>query len=411
MIPEGNGDFGAAGDRPREWVPLHVVVADDDPIQAAFIVAVLDSLGHTSTVANDGYEALHAIEQSGASLLICDIEMPNLDGISVAYKVREIQFGRYIYVLLVTARNRRSDFENGLSAGADDFMTKPIDPVLLTVRLKAAQRLLQYQQEISVKNLRLAEAYEQIQEDLRAAGAVQIAMLPRHRLDVAGCGVYPLFMPSQHVSGDMYNFFEVGQGRLGFYAADVAGHGVRAALLAATLGYTVTAELFRNIVDHETAPLAPRRLAEELNRRFASEDPRSYFTLVAGVIDAPRRELVICQAGHPRPLVLRPSGKTEWLGEGGFPIGLYREMDWDDFRVDFGPGDRLIVYSDGVTEAMNPTRQAFGQERLSKLALECARWSPEETNRALAGALRHWRAAENLQDDISMIIFDYKPCR
>lgn len=386
---------------------VHTVVADDDPLQAAFIAAILEDRGHRVTVAEDGEQAIAALRESGASLLVCDVEMPKMDGVEVARAIRKSDFGRYVYVLLVTVRSRSGDYAAGLSAGADDFMPKPIDPALLTVRVQAAERLLRYQEELQTKTARLQQAHNRIQEDLAAAGATQRALLPRESARIGGCSAWPLFMPSQHVSGDMYNYFELKHGLIGFYAADVAGHGVRAALLAATVGHTVTADFFWSTATAGPGgSLEPYRVVDALNRRFASGSEGGYFTFLCGVIDRAGQWGALCQAGHPSPLLVDAAGATGWLGDGGFPVGLFEEAGFADCRFAFRGGDRLIVHSDGIGEAMNAVGELYGEERLRALALQHRGQDADVLRRAVQAEMGRWAGEAGPADDISMIIFD-----
>ena len=386
---------------------MRVVVADDDLSQRFYLSGLLDRMGHEALLAADGGEALELLERSDISVVISDIEMPGIDGLDLARAVRARSFGRYIYVVLVTGRDRPQDYVLGLDAGADDFMSKPVEPPILEVRLRAAQRLLTYERELQVKSRHLAQAKQQIEDDLAAAGDTQRALLPKHDLKLGACLVQRLFMPSQFVSGDMFNYFALGEDRIGFYAADVSGHGVRPALLAASLGHLITPDIFAETVLPNGSPPTPERLAERLNRRFVNdEDVSNYFSFLCGVIDQPAREVVLCQAGHPHPLLISGGGEHRWLGDGGTPLGLFAGVEYERTTHRFGPGDRLIVHSDGITEAVDATGAQYGDERFASFALDHRDALARDLCEQLIPTLSAWTGQAEFKDDISMIVFD-----
>ena len=243
----------------------------------------------------------------------------------------------------------------------------------------------------------------------------QRALLPvagKHRLQ--GCEIAQLFIPADSLSGDMFNYFAVEGDRIGFYAADVAGHGVRAALVAATLGHIISPSYFTERRstrrgDHieVSADLDPGRLPARLNQRFIQPDyGDTYFTLLSGIIDCSADLLSFCQAGHPHPLILRADGSTAWIGDGGLPVGLFEDATWTTEKVRFSSGTRLIVHSDGITEASAPDGELFGEDRLLAFCRERRIKSASKMCDELAEELRRWMGDRPNDDDVTMIVID-----
>jgi len=390
----------------------HVIVADDDPLQVEYLAALLQSMGFRCTKCLDSESVMDIIRSTDATLLICDIEMPGSDGLEITRRIRSSPIDRYIYIILVTARSIEGDYEAGLQAGADDFMLKPITPALFSVRVNVARRILSYQHELVQKTNSLMKANQILQQDLLAAGQAQQAILPQKDICSRFYRVTHLFEPSHYVSGDTYNFFTLDNECLGFYAVDVAGHGVKAALLAATVAHIVDQELFRSMISAASgSEYNPAGLASELNRRFSGgslSDSIAYFTMICGVLDPARRQLTYCQAGHPRPLYIGKDGTSAWLGEGGFPIGLLDGCTFSNQYGNFMPGDRLIIHSDGITEAMNATQDFYGEHRFMTLMQRLHTEGLQEVNELLLDDIRAWTGVQVMHDDVSMIIFDYK---
>ena len=353
----------------------------------------------------DGHSALHALEASDAPVLICDVNMPGIDGMDLTRMVRQRDFGRYIYVLMVTGLDQNADRMRGFEAGADDFMTKPIDAAVLVARLRSAERLIQYEQDLQAKNRRLEEANRLIRDDLDAAASAQRSLLPAPDVRLSQCRFSSLFVPSSSVSGDVFGHFELTSRRLGFYAADVSGHGVRAALSAVALGYMVSAEFFQNMaLSKEGNELRPERVAEVLDRRFSgitADD--SYFTMFVGAIDEDNDRLAFCQAGYPSPLLIRAGGACEWIGEGGMPVAMLPGAQYERSEVALYPGDRLVIYSDGIPEAPNAAGELFGSERLADLMCRCG-IAPATAFAELTQELANFTGRSSPPDDVSLII-------
>ncbi|MDB5540999.1 MAG: response regulator [Devosia sp.] len=387
---------------------MHIIVADDDLSQRIHLSAMLRRNGHDVELAEDGEEAIEALKRNGAPVLICDVQMPGIDGMELATRVRGLDLGRYVYILMVTGLDQNADRMRGLEAGADDFMSKPVDQAVLLARLRSAERLIRYERDLHSKNLRLAQANEHIQADLDAAAAAQRALLPDPEVLLSNCRFSSSFTPSSSISGDVFGYFDLGPGKSGFFAADVSGHGVRAALSAVALGYMVSTEFFQNMVRGTgTDELRPERVAQVLDRRFQRDlGDDSYFTLFVGAIDEAEERLVFCQAGYPSPLLLRPGDEARIVGTGGVPVAMLPHAEFERSSVAFRRGDRLIVASDGVTEAASQGGELYGLERFSEFVTHRQGFAARAVLPQIANALLDWTGQPNLADDVSIIIID-----
>jgi sigma-B regulation protein RsbU (phosphoserine phosphatase) len=151
--------------------------------------------------------------------------------------------------------------------------------------------------------------------------------------------------------------------------------------------------------------LSPGGAIRELNRRFQSKDDR-YFTMVYGLLDTRSSMLRVAQAGHPGPLLIKKNGEMQILGSGGMPVGLWPEMDFDCFTAQLSAGDRLLLYSDGVTECMNAQSEAFGEERLLACISGQTASSIDAMLNKLLNEIRNWRGSAELGDDVSLLAIE-----
>lgn len=387
-----------------------VIVADDDAVQRTYTSALLRKLGYDPLEAEDGLKALELVGATKSQLLICDLDMPGLDGHQLARKLREAGGDRYVHILMVTGRDQRRERETALESGVDDFMVKPLDIASLTARVRSVSRLLEHEQLLAERNATISRAKERIEDDIRAAASAQRRLLPQPHVALRDCTFHSTFAPSNILSGDMFAFFELTQDLTAFYAIDVAGHGVHAALLSVALGHLLTAEHIRQMVLQPDGALDPARLVHSLNQRFFDADGDEYFTMFCGVFDRSTDKLHYCQAGYPSPVLLAADGACKLVGAGGFPVALVEDMEFSNDCMDFSSGQSLVLVSDGAHEAENSTGEAFDETRVVAAICDQAE-NPAGIPDHLAGELRSWRRGKTLDDDLSVLVCERRTNR
>jgi len=391
---------------------IRILVVDDSPPVRLIIASTLRKLGYDVVEAADGDQAYAMLQDQHIRMVVSDWMMPGMDGPALCRKVRESDdLGRYIYFMLVSTRDTNADYIEGMDAGADDFFSKPIDATELRVRMRAGVRVLQLEMRLAERNRRLTLAYEQMREDLDAAGRIQRSLLPDGSLRLEHVECEWCFVPSMLVSGDELNFFQLDERHVGFYNLDVAGHGVQAAMMSVTLSRllspTAVGGLLRSGPD---AIASPASVARALNGQFQITPEQSmYFTMIYGVLELETGVIRFIQAGHTNPIVGTRSG-VRLLTESCPPIGFIPDIDFVNQELVLRPGERLYVYTDGITECEDPTGQAFGEERLCNLLAGNREASLSTTLQSVERELYAWRGseAEGFRDDISMLAIEYR---
>jgi len=279
--------------------------------------------------------------------------------------------------------------------GADEI--GEMNDALRVFKANAIQRE-RAQNEKQVLHARLRDAYRQLQKDLEAAAVIQGAMLPPPARigDVQFRGLY---RPSSHIAGDTYNILRRTDGGIGFFQVDVAGHGAAAALVSVACHHALSqAILTRN------QGTRLDEIAAQINDDWPDDLP--YFTMILGEIDLRSRRASLVQAGHPSPLVIRSNGTVEPIGEGGLPVGIIRAATYETLDFVFEPGDRILIYSDGLIEAENPQGEQFSEARLRKLVSDHASADAPALLDMLDDVLRNWRSSETLDDDLSVLALE-----
>lgn len=392
---------------------MRILIVDDEPVNRLVLTRKLAQWGHEVVQACDGAEAWERIQAEPFRMVITDWMMPEVDGIELTRRIRGSPFGGYCYVLLLTARSGTAALVEGMEAGADDFVVKPFEVEELRARIRAGERVLQLESDLAEHNERLSRAYASARRDLEAAAEMQKSLLPSPKLALAGILPSWRFLPARYVAGDVFGLHPLDADRTSFHVLDVAGHGVPSAMLSFTLSKVLAPGLAPDgLLKHSTpeSPFGvwaePADVLRELNRRFQDDsDAMKYFTMVYGVADVREGRVTVAQAGHPPPLLLR-GGEVRRLGDTGYPIGMLPGLEYEQVEAPFEPGDRLLLYSDGVTECMNAEREPFRVGRLERW-LDSSRGLPlEAAVSALERDLRAWRGGDEFTDDVSFLALE-----
>jgi sigma-B regulation protein RsbU (phosphoserine phosphatase) len=397
---------------------VKILLVDDDPVARSIHSMLLTVQGHEVLEATDGELAWRMVEEGKISFVVSDWLMPNLAGVDLCRRIRAADFDWYVYMILCTSKGAKSDLVEGMDAGADDFLVKPISPEELRVKVRAGERVLSLQQGLTDKNRELARingqlqsAHKLVEDDLKAAAWMQQRLLPQPAQEVRGLRCEWRLEPSGYIAGDIFNLLPLDDTKIGFYLLDVCGHGVPAAMLSVTLSMMLTPDATHGSplkrYDRATGlseVLSPADAVNELNQRFQFKDDR-YFTMIYGIFDIRSQTLKFAQAGHPGPVLIRKGFEPAIIGTGGMPIGLWPSIEFDCFEIPVRRGDRILLYSDGVTECLNEQRLAFGEERLLTFIRDWASLPLEELLEDLLTEIRRWRNGEST-DDISLLAIE-----
>lgn len=386
---------------------IRALVVDDDPLILAMLCAFLRARGYEAQQCEDGQEALERVREGGFNLVLTDRHMPRMDGLELCRAIRALRTEAYVYCIMLTTAREESSLVAAMEAGVDDFVPKPLRLPELGARLHAAERVISLEAGLASRNRDLAEAYDQLSRELELARVLQTGQLPAPGA-FGRIGFEWVFEASGFVGGDIFDYFDAGDGTLCFFLADVSGHGVAAAMMAFHAQHQMRA------VTQQTVPPALREhglgaaavaAVNEYNRRFLQmKDTSLYLTLLYGLLDPAAGRLALVQAGHPPPLHAAGAGDPLVpVGEGGLPIGILPEPGYAPILLPFGTGARLVVYSDGVTECDNDAGEEFGEARLREVLQRHRAASLGEAGRQLHAALRAWHGAGPFHDDVTFL--------
>ncbi|MDW4549184.1 fused response regulator/phosphatase [Defluviimonas sp. D31] len=397
-----------------------VMVVDDSRMQRRILSSQLARSGYEVLEAGSAEEALDLSAAAAPDLVISDWMMPGMTGIEFCQALRDRLQSGYTYFILLTSKTESAEIARGLEGGADDFLTKPVSGDELRARIAAGERILRMERELTEKNRLLSSTLEELQaiydsvdRDLVEARKLQQSLVRERHRDFGNAEVSLLLRPSGHVGGDLVGFFPINARRVGLFSIDVSGHGITSALMTARLaGYLSGNSPEQNVALVLTEfgiydARDPADLAAQLNRLvFRELQTENYFTLAYADVDLVTGRVVMVQAGHPYPAILRADGRVEYIGRGGLPIGLVEEAGYEPFEAQLLAGDRLFLMSDGITEAENQAGVQLGEDELARLMTLRSGVSGAAFLDALMQDLAGFAGAE-FGDDISGVFFEF----
>ncbi len=398
---------------------MKILIVEDDENYRAFMETSLRQKNYEVVAASNGKKALEILESEPVNFVISDWMMPAMSGVELCRQIRERNFDRYIYIMLLTAKAEKQDLIEGMESGADGYMVKTFEPEILEVYIRAGMRFMELERKLESQkaqmeaaNKKLTDAYSIITKELKVAARMQQSLLPNYK-SVANVDFDWLFLPSQFVAGDILNYFKLGQNSIGFYVIDVSGHGVSAAMLSMTLTKFLTSySLYGGpLIDRSGSGgqlkiRPPKEVMGILNKEFQSDnDDFQYFTMLYGVIDSEKSQVRISQAGHPYPF-LSTKSDIRRIGDGGFPVGMIPDAEYTESCFDFSPGDRLTLYSDGLTECHNNENELFSEDRLRAILEECRGKSLSSFTDTVKNRLIEWNGGSDFADDVTLLTLE-----
>ena len=390
--------------------PASILVVDDTPANLQVLAGMLKDRGYKVRPVPSGKLALLAAGRDPPDLILLDINMPEMNGYEVCEHLKTDDTLKGIPVIFISALTEPLDKVKAFAIGGVDYLTKPFQMEELHARVETHLKLRRLQLELEESNARLAQTNGRMSRDLKAAAKIQQTFLPREVPRIPGADFAWICRPCDELAGDGLNFISLGDGKVGLYILDVSGHGVASALLSVTLSRLLSppSEPSSILIRHgdggdrfEITP--PAEVGAHLNRLFPFDVATEQFaTMVYGILNTATGEFRYIAAGHPGPVHLPSGAEPVILESQGFPIGLADDA-YQERSIHLGAGDRLYLYSDGVTEAMDPTGKQFGNSRLLE-AIGQGRSEPlQEVVDTLLREIVQWHGSQSPHDDISIL--------
>jgi len=344
-----------------------LLVIDDEAMVRDSMVAYLEDSGYQVLSASNGADGINSLREQESDLVLCDLRMPNLDGIQVISQIKENW--PHIPVIVVSGAGVMDDVVQALRLGASDYLVKPIidlavleHSVKRNLELVALERQNQsYRQHLETVNRELRAGLEELRSDQQAGRQIQMKMLPEFT-DVGDFSFRHIIKPSLLLSGDFLDYFPLDEKHFGFYIADVSGHGASSAFVTVLLK-NLTYRLKRNLKRGSSDDLFyPVKVLQRMNEELLNTGFGKHLTIVYGVLDTQTGALDYSVGAHfPMP-VLMQGGKAEYLPGSGMPVGLFKDAEYQAYQLQLPQEFSLHLFSDGVLEVI-PEKSLSAKEK------------------------------------------------
>lgn len=368
-----------------------LLLVDDNPTNLQVLFQTLKDSGCRLLVAKDGHTALAIARKSRPDLILLDIMMPDIDGHEVCRRLKAEAVTAGIPVIFLSALGETEDKVRGLELGAVDYIAKPFQPEEVIARVNTHLTIHRLKREVDKQK-------NQLEKELEIVSEVQRRLLPKQLPQVKGLKLDVCYETSRYAGGDYYDIAAIDDNQWGFLVADAEGHSAPAAVLMA-----MTCALFRA---YPGTPDKPDEVLTYLNRHLCKVAEPSFITALYAVYDCRGRSVRVARAGHPPPMIYRLADQAaaELDCPGIFPMGIQDFPQVPVTQTQLQPGDRLLLYTDGITERFNPRSELYGEQRLLRqLAVDSGN-DPQAVKAAILEDLKKFAGPRPADDDQMLLL-------
>ena len=378
--------------------PYRILVVDDEPDLEPLIKLrmrrKIRSGVYSFEFAENGVEALEVLKQhQDIDMVVTDISMPQMDGLTLLQRIPDVA-GDDLRCVVVSAYGDMKNIRTAMNRGAFDFITKPVDFDDLNVTIeRTLQHLEEWREAVAARDKLVA-----LQNELQVARSTQQSILPKTFPCSSYYQVFGHMEPARNVGGDFYDVIRLKDRHVGLAIADVSDKGIPAALFMMSSRTLLKGAAISNS--------DPGQALREVNDLLYEENETMMFvTVLYSIYDPATGKLTYSNGGHDPPLLVRPDGTSELLPlTHGIALGVTPDVEFSNHIVQLNPGDSVVLYTDGVTEAMNANGEQFGVERIHEVFAGSPPKNSEQAAQAMFEAVRTFVGDAPQFDDITCLV-------
>ena len=396
-----------------------ILIVDDSRTNVTLLEKSLRHCGYEIISALNGLQAIKVLaaafeEGNPPDLVLLDVMMPGMDGFETCRRLKEMAARQeyFIPIVLLTSLDSVEDKVAGFESGAEDYLVKPPDRQELLARVRSMIRIKDLQDGLMKANRELETTQNQLQREFQVVGDLQLSFLPKVYPSHPELSLAAVYEPSEMAGGDYYDVIKIDEEHWGLVVADVTGHGASAAVVMA-----VTHLLMHSFVNTFHFPSTALKVVnEKLNAHLTSD--HHFVTMFYGILclkpkSAERNEMMFtyASAGHnPMYIVRSRTGEVEELHtKMGFPLRSFESDEYDEARVDLQPGDKLVLFTDGLIENCDDRGKILGEAPITKALREMREKGAEETANGLYQLLADHCGDTPFRDDITVFVLHRAP--
>lgn len=390
--------------------PMKILTIDDEDMVRELIAEYMNIMGYDVIQAENGRVGIEKCRREHPDLVLSDLRMPEVDGLEVLATLTA-EFPE-MPIIVVTGMGGITDAIEAVKLGAWDYLTKPfegmsviqysVEKALERGRLLRENR--EHREHLEAVNLQLTESLRKLEEDEASARKMQFHLLPDNNQVRGNYHLSWALYPSLYLSGDFVDYFTLDDEHLGFFIADVSGHGVSSALVTILLRSQMRRYADKYVRGREkTYILKPDVTLTNLNRFLLSENLEKYLTMFYGILNTKDNTLLYCNGGQfPHPILSSP-GSCFFIENNGLPVGLFEQVDYQSHSIELPESFDLLLFSDGLLEILPQKSLTEKKDYLLTLPLGGDLKIEHLTRRLELGK------SENLPDDIAMLLVSRRP--
>ena len=374
--------------------PWKILVIDDSKLNRAIIKKNLSDLNMVITESVDGVDGIDKLKKGAYDLILVDIVMPNMDGYEFITRFREFTRGQFTPAILMTGTDDLNSKIKGLRIGADDFLLKPLNEKELVARVLSLLRLKYTHDELYRKN-------QQIKKEMIIARKVQEYIIPKDFSHIKYPVISARYLPIDDLGGDYFDCFVLPGNKTGFLIADVVGHGIPAALIMAMskMIFHIYSTQFDNTSEILTL------INSQLKGLILDNQ---YITSFYVIYDDVEKKIHFTNAGHTKALLYRKlKNSVLALDTSGFFLGIADDPKYEQKTLEINPGDRLLLYTDGLTEIKNSEDLEFGEKNLARSIQKNAGIQGDLFCDGILGDISQFSSLEKRSDDIAFLSIEF----
>jgi phosphoserine phosphatase RsbU/P len=392
-------------------VASRLLLVDDDEGNRDLLSRQLVRQGHHVLCATGGPDALEKLRKEPIDLILLDVVMPGMDGYEVLDRIKSDPETSDLPVVMVSALDEYNSVIRCIQRGAEDYLLKPFDPILLKSRVKASLEKKELRDQQRRRTTELEEAYQQgvkdsqelfaLQRDVTEASRIQKSILPTDfETGRPEYEIYAKMLPAVQMSGDFYDFFPIDEDRIGFVVGDVCGKGIASAFLMAI----ASTQLRATARECATALECLQYVNQVLVRQ---NDGDLYVTMFYGILDLPTGEVEFASGGHAAPYILTGDQAHPVPEVSGTMLGLFDDATFGSGKFRLAAGDGLLLYTDGFSEARDPEGKFLSKCHIKGILENIRALSPQEMVRRAMDRVNEFSGPDSRADDVTLMAIRY----
>ena len=378
-----------------------ILVINDDESIRELTRHILEAKGYETFEACNGIVGIENAISHTPDLILLDIMMPDMDGYETCKRLKSSPITKDIPILFFSSLTNSKDKIKGLELGAVDFINNVADKGELIARVQTHLKIQTLTRSLMDSNAQLIQKQKNLDDNLHAAAIIQRSFLPPGNLKMPGVNQASIWLPANPLGGDIFNAIECENDQIIFYMVDVSGHDVPSALV------TVSVSQYLHQQSVSSASLAPSQILLALDKEYPLERFDRYFTIFYSILNISTGTFSYSSAGHPSAIVLSEKKELRLLDKGGSIIGLGLATAYEGGVEVLSPGDKVFIYTDGVSEMRNLDDELYGTERLYALLERIKNQSVAKIVEMVRESLEDFGHGAVSQDDISIMCFEF----